>query len=56
MIHTGNYSRHQEIDDNPEKPFLKDLNDDLIKIDYHFNTSQAKRIKKMMIEKILKTL
>jgi hypothetical protein len=45
MIHTGNYSRHQEIDDNPEKPFLDDLDEDLTKIHYHYNQSQSKSIK-----------
>lgn len=50
------YSKHQELEETPEKPFLEDLSNDLEKIDYHYNQSEARRIKKLMAEKIIQNI
>jgi len=53
MKSTGRYSRHEELTDNPEQPFLDDIHKDILTIDKHFNVATAKDIKKKMIATIL---
>lgn len=56
MKSTGRYSEHEEIEMNPEKPFLNDIEKDLNNINKHYNLKTAKEIKKKMVEKILQDL
>lgn len=56
MKSTGRYSEHEELDNNPEKPFLKDIEKDLATINKHYISKTAKEIKKKMVELILKDL
>lgn len=56
MKHTGRYSAHEEIEMNPEKPFLEDLKKDLKKIDKYYTQKVGNEIKKKMINEILKEI
>lgn len=53
MKTTGRYSRHEEIEMAPEKPFLEDIYKDLARIDRHYNKETASEIKKKMCAAIL---
>ena len=53
MKGTGRYSKHEELERNPEKPFLEDIYKDLARIDEHYNTKTAAGIKKKMCAAIL---
>ena len=50
---TGRFSKHEELERSPEKPFLEDIYKDLERIDKHFNTKAATDIKKKMCAAIL---
>ena len=56
MKQTGSYSRFSEIEMNPEKPFLKDLKNDLKVIDKQYSQKVGNEIKKAMINEILKNI
>ena len=56
MKYTGRYSAHEEVENNPEKPFLEDLKKDINKIDTYYSKRGSKEIKKKMIEFILNSL
>lgn len=56
MKSTGKYSEHEEVELNPEKPFLKDLKKDLDAINLHYNKKTSLEVKKKMIELILNDL
>jgi len=56
MKSTGRYSGHEEIEMNPSKPFLNDLNKDLYSIDKHYQRTTALNIKMEMIEAITKNI
>ena len=53
MTSTGRYSEHEELERNPEKPFLEDIYKDLECIDRVFNKETAAGIKKKMCAAIL---
>lgn len=53
MKTTGRYSEHEELERNPEKPFLEDIYKDLARIDEHYNKETAADIKKKMCAAIL---
>jgi len=53
MRTTGRYSEHEEIERNPEKPFLEDIHKDLARIDKYYNAKTAADIKKKMCAAIL---
>jgi len=53
MKTTGRYSEHEELERNPEKPFLDDIYRDLVRIDKHYNKETAADIKKKMCAAIL---
>ena len=53
MKTTGRYSEHEELERNPEKPFLEDIYKDLARIDEHYNKEIAACIKKQMCAAIL---
>ena len=53
MKTTGRYSKYEELERNPEKPFLEDIHKDLECIDKCFNTKTAMDIKKKMCAIIL---
>ena len=56
MKTTGRYSKFEEIEDAPEKPFLNDLKKDLKKIDKYYSQKIGNEIKKAMINEILKEI
>jgi hypothetical protein len=56
MKTTGRYSAHEELERNPEKPFLDDISKDLATIDKHFNLKTASNIKKKMCAFIIANL
>ena len=45
-------SRHQELTENPSKPFIKDILIDLDIINTQFNSRDALKIKLEMVESI----
>ena len=53
MKETGRFSRHEEIEKAPEKPFLEDIYKDLAIIDKHYDKETAADIKKKMCAVIL---
>jgi polyhydroxyalkanoate synthesis regulator phasin len=56
MKYTGKYSMHENISNNPSKPFVDDLLKDLKKLDEYYSEKQSKSIKKEMIDIILKSI
>ena len=56
MIYTGRYSKFEDLEMNPEKPFLADIERDLLTINQSFDSKTAKEIKLKIIEKILKNI
>jgi hypothetical protein len=53
MKSTGSYSEHEEVENNPEKPFLKDLAKDIAQIDFNYSKHVAMEVKKKMISYLL---
>lgn len=53
MKTTGRYSEHEELERNPEKPFLEDIYKDLARIDKYYDRQTAADIKKKMCAVIL---
>jgi hypothetical protein len=53
MKTTGRWSEHEELEQTPEKPFLEDINNDIARIDKHYNKATAADIKKKMCAAIL---
>jgi hypothetical protein len=53
MKTTGRWSEHEEIEQAPEKPFLRDIDKDLKQINEYYNAKTAKLIKQKMIARIL---
>ena len=45
MKSTGRFSRHEEIENNPSEPFLKDIRKDIKSIDKHYLSKTAIQIK-----------
>ena len=56
MKSTGRYSAHEEVEMNPEKPFLEDIKKDMEKIDKYFTKKVGNEIRKKMINEILKKI
>jgi len=56
MKSTGRYSAHEEVEMNPEKPFLEDIKKDMEKIDKYFTQKVGNEIRKKMINEILKKI
>ena len=56
MKNSGRYSRHEEIEMNPEKPFLTDLKKDIIQIEKNYIKKEANEIKKLLIKELLDSL
>ena len=56
MKNSGRYSRHEEIEINPEKPFLTDLKKDIIQIEKNYIKKEANEIKKLLIKELLDSL
>ena len=47
---------HEELEKNPETPFLNDIEKDLQQINKHYNLKTSKEIKLKMINLIAKSL
>lgn len=56
MKTTGRTSYFQELEENPQKPFLEDIRKDIIRIDHLFSQKDAKAIKKSMIKELLDSI
>jgi hypothetical protein len=56
MKTTGRYSAHEELERNPEKPFLDDIAKDLATINKHYDRQEASNIKKKMCAFIIANL
>lgn len=56
MKTTGRASKYDKINDNPEKPYLKDLKRDINTIDTYHTPKEAKMIKKVLINELLNSL
>jgi len=56
MVSTGRASEYDKLKDDPQKPFLKDIRNDLERINRHFSSRSAKSIKLAMIDAILKDI
>tara|TARA_B110000014_G_C19901075_1_gene466210 strand:- start:311 stop:481 length:171 start_codon:yes stop_codon:yes gene_type:complete len=56
MIYTGRYSEHEELDLNPEKPFIKDIKKDIAAIDLHYSKKISKEIKLKIINELLQSI
>lgn len=56
MKSTGRSNSFDIINESPEDPFIRDLNSDLKIIDGSNNKKEARSIKKLLINEILKTI
>jgi hypothetical protein len=56
MKSTGRYSEHEEVESNPEKPFLNDLAKDIAQIDFNYSKQVAIDVKKKMISYLLNNI
>ena len=56
MKSTGRINYFDTLENEPEKPFLIDLEKDLQQIDKSFIKKDAKEIKKLLINKIVNSL
>ena len=56
MMITGRSDYYDKINENPSVPFLKDLANDLSKINKSYDKKQALKIKAEMIQLISKNL
>tara|TARA_R110002012_G_scaffold161892_1_gene324104 strand:- start:100 stop:270 length:171 start_codon:yes stop_codon:yes gene_type:complete len=56
MKTTGSISDYEEIDMNPEKPFIKDIKKDIAAIDLHYSKKISKEIKLKIINELLQSI
>jgi len=56
MKTTGRASKYDKLEDDPQEPFLKDIRNDLKRINQYFDFRSAKSIKLAIIDTILKDI